>query len=189
MDSGEVAESIQKFRSGDREAEARLLEMLYPELRLIASRMMRREAPGHTLQTTALIHEAYIRMADGCELDFEDRSQLLGLAARVMRNLLIDHARSKRAQRRGGPNRHKINLEGLELGKDSRLEDVLGVHEALEALAHEDERSAKALEGHYFGGLSEKELAAWLGVSVRTIKRDLEYARAWVYDRLSTAGK
>ena len=188
MDTGEVTGLIRKFRQGDRDAEGRLLELLYPEMRIIAARLMRRERPGQTLQTTALIHEAYIRIVGSRDISFEDRSQLLGLASRVMRNVLIDRARSKKAQRHGG-DRYEISLDLLELGTAARTEDLIAVHEALEALADEDERCAKALEGHYFGGLTEKELAAYMGVSSRTVRRDLNYAKAWVYDRLASGSK
>jgi RNA polymerase sigma factor (TIGR02999 family) len=185
MDTGEVTELIRKFRTGDRLAEEQLLEILYPELRTIAARLMRRERQGHTLQTTALVNEAYIRIVGSGQLNFEDRAQLLGLASRVMRNLLIDRARSKNSQRHGG-NQYKLSLDQLDLGTlEMAAEDLISVHEALNALAQEDERCAKALEGHYFGGLSEKELAACMGVSSRTVKRDLNYAKAWIYDRLA----
>lgn len=156
---------------------------------------MRRERPGHTLQTTALIHEAYIRLINSgqaretggrglMELDFENRSRLLGLASHVMRNLLVDHARSRAARRRGGPEQRRIPLEELRAGEVGMSDDIMAVHEALDALSAEDERSARALEGHFFGGLTIEELAAWLKVSTRTVKRDLGFAKAWIYRRL-----
>jgi len=184
MGAGDITELIRRFRDGDRDAEAPLLELLYPELRTIASRLMKRERPGHTLQTTALIHEAYIKIVGGRALSFEDRSQLLGLASRVMRNLLTDHARSKKAHRRGGDLR-RISIDLFEPCVVNRADEIITVHEAIEALAREDERCARAIEGHYFGGLTEKELSACLGVSSRTVRRDLDYAKAWVYDRLA----
>jgi RNA polymerase sigma-70 factor (ECF subfamily) len=184
MGVGDITGLIIKSRDGDPIATEHLMEMLYPELRRIAGRLMKRERPGHVLQTTALIHEAYIRMMDGSSLDFENRSQLLGLASRVMRNLLVDHARSNMAQRRGGPEQRRVPLEVIQMLIGNSPEDVMAVHDALEALAMEDLRSAKALEGYFYGGLTIEELAAWLHVSARTVKRDLEFAKAWMYQRL-----
>ena len=184
MDTGEITGLLIKSREGDCVAQDRLTELLYPELRRIASRFMSRERAGHTLQTTALVHEAYIRIMDGDSLSFKDRSHILGLAAHVMRNLLIDHARAKLAQRRGGAERRDVPLDLLQLSGENSLEEILAIHTALEALAREDERCAKAIEGHFFGGLTIDELAAWLEVSTRTVKRDLAFAKAWLYTRL-----
>jgi RNA polymerase sigma-70 factor (ECF subfamily) len=184
MDAGEITGLLIKSREGDGIAHDRLTELLYPELHRIAARFMRRERSGHTLQATALVHEAYIRIMDGDSLSFKDRSHILGLAAHVMRNLLIDHARSKVAQRRGGPDRREVPLDLLQLSEENSLEDILTIHTALEALALEDPRCAKAIEGHFFGGLTIEELAAWLEVSSRTVKRDLAFAKAWLSARL-----
>jgi RNA polymerase sigma factor (TIGR02999 family) len=148
---------------------------------------MRKERPGNTLQTTALVHEAFLRISDSEAIRHpKDRSHLLGLAGCVMRNILVDRARAKKAQRRGGPHRVEVPIDKLQLFDSNwSAEDVLALNEALEALAAEDARAAKALEGYFFGGLTIEEVADWLEVAPRTIKRDLSYAKAWIRQRLT----
>jgi RNA polymerase sigma factor (TIGR02999 family) len=187
MHSGEITVLLEKLRAGDRSAEHRLYELVYPQLHEIAGRFMRKERAGDTLQTTALVHEAFLRISDLEALrNPRDRSHLLGFAGCVMRNILVDRARARNAGRRGGPYLVELPIDSLQVFDSNwSAEDVLMLNEALEALAAEDERSAKALEGHFFGGLTIDEVADWLDVAPRTIKRDLSYAKAWIRKRLT----
>jgi RNA polymerase sigma factor (TIGR02999 family) len=189
MDPGEITLLLGELRDGNRQAESRLITLLYPDLRKIARRLMGRENPGHTLQTTALLHEAYIRMTSGASVDWKDRAHFLGMAAHLMRNILVDHARSKRAQRRGGVIARKISLDSIDLANDEKCDELLAIHEALSQLSEADDRAARVLEAHFFGGLGMEEISVWLDISTRTAKRDLSFAKAWVYQRLSSTAR
>ena len=156
---------------------------LYKELRRIAGAKMRGERMNHTLQPTALVHEAYLRLADVNTSAWHDRSRILALAAHSMRNILVDHARAHSAGKRGAGAVQVTLHEGIATSRES-LVDVLAVDEALTKLAEFDPRQASILEMHFFAGLTFDEIAAHLGLSPRTIKRDWEMARAWLHGQL-----
>jgi len=169
---------IVKWRAGDEQALKDLLPLIYEELRQVARRHLRREQPGHSLQTTALIHEAYLRLAGGAAKGVQDRNHFVALASRMMRQVLVDHARSRLAAKRDGGLR--VSLSEASDVTDQSAIDVLGVDEALSRLAALDEQQAQVVELRYFGGLSILETAAALRVSEATVKRDWTTARAWL---------
>ncbi|HXS14065.1 MAG TPA: ECF-type sigma factor [Acidobacteriaceae bacterium] len=158
---------------------------LYAELHRLAAAKMRHERGNHTLQPTALVNEAYMRLAAQTESVWRDRARCLGTAARVMRNVLIDHARVYRAEKRGG-GAIQVTLDDDLLPSAKSLIDVLAIDEALNQLARFDPRQAEILELHFFGGLTFEEIAANLSVSPRTVKRDWTMARAWLKKELSS---
>jgi RNA polymerase sigma-70 factor (ECF subfamily) len=159
-----------------------LLPLVYDELRQLARRYLSRERPGHTLQPTALVHEAYIKLVDQSRVDWQGRTHFFAVGAKVMRNLLIDHARAKGRAKRGG-GRHRVTLaEGLTPFASGELDidQLLAVNESLDRLAELDPRQAKVVELRFFGGLTVPEVALVLGVSQRTIEGDWTHARAWL---------
>ncbi len=162
-----------------------LFPLVYAELRRIAAREMRHERPGRTLQTTALVHEAYLRLLKGASLSFESRAHFLGIAARAMREILIEHARGRGARKRGG-GAVRLTLDDLTAPVAAPAVDVLALNEALERLARLDERHARVVELRYFGGLSVEETAAALDLSPATVKRAWTLARAWLYRELES---
>jgi RNA polymerase sigma factor (TIGR02999 family) len=161
------------------EALQQVLELLYPELRRLAARLMRRERPGHTLQPTALVHEAFLELVDDSAVDWQGRSHFLGVAARVMRRVLVDHARRRRANKRGG-GLAQVTLDEALAGGPDRALDVLELDEILERFASLDARGARVVEMRVFGGLTADEAAAALGVSKRTVDADWSVARMWL---------
>ena len=173
-------------RAGDERARDELIALIYDELRQVASRLMRRERSDHTLSPTAVVHEAVIRLLGEAVFDrAEDRGFLFASAARAMREVLIDHARRRAADRRGGGrDRQRIPLDlVLDYFEDQRL-DVVAVHEALDRLAEWNERQGQVMTLRYFGGLTVPEVAAALDVSVVTVERDWRLARAWLGSQL-----
>ena len=158
------------------------MELVYDELRRIASGLLRRETPGHTLQTSALVHEAYLRLAGERGLDASSRAYFFASAARAMRRVLIDHARRKQTQRRDAGLRIDLDTPALEPGQIDR--DMLVLDQALSRLAEMDPRQGQVVELRFFGGLSTEEIAQTLGVSDRTVKRDWAMARAWLKGEL-----
>ena len=172
------------WRDGEDEALQALLPLVYDELRRLASVALRGERSGHTLQTTALVHEAYVRLV-GADVDWEGSSHFMRVAARAMRRVLVDHARKRKSQKRGS-GAAPIDLDSLEgvLPGKGRPEDVIELDEALERLIALEERKGRAVELHYFGGLSYEEIAEALDVSPATVHRDLRMARAWLYKEL-----
>ncbi len=179
MDNGEISRLLRQSRDGNREAIDALLPLVYDELRRIAASYLRAQRPGHTLQPTALLNEAYIRLAGGDERRWNDRTHFFATAASVMRNILVDHARARQADKRGGG----ITPIPLELAGDPAAEtptDLLAFDDALLALAKFDHRKARVLELRYFGGLSVEETAESLGISVATVGREARFAAAWL---------
>jgi RNA polymerase sigma-70 factor, ECF subfamily len=162
-----------------------LAASLYAELHRLAAGKMRFERGNHTLQPTALVNEAYMRLENCSESMWQDRSRVLGLAANVMRHILVDYARAHRAEKRGDPNLQVTLDEGLVATTSSSTADVLAVDQALTRLAAFDSRQAEILEMHFFAGMTFEEISAHLGVSVRTVKRDWTMARAWLHQELS----
>ncbi|HET7603132.1 MAG TPA: ECF-type sigma factor [Gemmatimonadales bacterium] len=187
----ETAQAITELRRGAPESLQQLIPQVYAELRRIAHRQLAAESPGHTLSTTAVVHEAYLRLSEQTRVDWSNRAQFFGLAARVMRRVLVDYARRHRATRRGGARRQGIPLEqadgeagGDALSVDLRSDELLALDEALERLAAVDPRLSRVVEYRYFGGLTEAETAEVLGVSKRTVSNDWLMAKGWLYREL-----
>jgi RNA polymerase sigma factor (TIGR02999 family) len=157
---------------------------LYADLRRIAARHLRNERGDHTLQPTALLHEAYLKLLDAGDRRFSDRTHFLAVASRVMRQVLVDHARARATSKRGGGRAPAEPILLATLPKSEPL-DVLRVHRALEAMTHEDASLAELIELRYFGGLTPKEMAATLGRSIHAIRHDLRFAQAWLRRELS----
>jgi RNA polymerase sigma factor (TIGR02999 family) len=168
------------WRDGDEAALDQLIPLVYDELRRIAKRCMAEERPGHSLQATALVNEAYLRLIDARRIDWQNRAHFLGVAARLMRRVLVDIARSKAFQKRGG-GAVKVTLdEAMVVAQEPDHLDLVAIDEALEGLAKVDSRKAQVIELRFFGGLGLEETAAVLKVSVDTVKRDSRLAKAWL---------
>lgn len=180
----EVTRLLAEWREGDEGAFRRLVPVVYAELQRIARLALRGESPGHTLQTTALVHEAYLRLA-GTDVEWESSRHFRAVAARAMRRILVDHARRRSARKRGGgePVLRLDSLEGVVAG-DARPGAFLDLDAALERLFELDERKARTVELHYFAGLSYEEVADALEISPTTVFRDLSLAKAWLYREL-----
>jgi RNA polymerase sigma-70 factor (ECF subfamily) len=181
---GEVTVLLGELKLGRKGALEKLMPLVYRELRRVAGHCMRNERPGHTLQPTALVHEAFLRLVGQDRADWQNRSQFVGVAAQLMRRLLVDHARGRRARKRGIP--ITLNEEILQraAGAD-QTEEILAVDEILAHLAELDLQQARIVELRYFGGLSVEETAESLEVSPRTVKRDWAVARAWLRAQLA----
>lgn len=152
---------------------------IYEELRRIAHFQLRRERSGHTLNTTALVHEAYLRLADRSDTSWEDRTHFMALSARIMRHILIDYARKRNALKRGG-DQVRVTFNDEFHGGDARMTQLIALDTALKQLAKQDERLARVVELRFFGGLKEVEIGDVLGISARTVRRDWRKARAWL---------
>ena len=178
---GNFTTLLGQLASGDDAASAALFTMVYDELRRLATGVLRHERPGHTLQPTALVHEAYLRLSDQDHARWENRAHFLAVAARAMRRILVDHARSRNAEKRGSGAAH-VALEDVHFSPAQPVGDLdlLVLDEALERLAALDPRQARVVELRFFGGLSIEETAAAVTASPRTVKRDWQLARAWL---------
>ena len=185
-----ITEVLAALSRGAPEAMEQLMPLVYRELKRIAHRQLEAESQGHTLSTTAVVHEAYLRLAEQSRAEWVDRGQFFALAARAMRRVLIDYARQHHAERRGGKGRAVVTLDFLEHGDSAalsvpqRADSLLALDEALERLRHADERMARVVECRFFAGLNETETAEALGVSQRTVARDWQMARAWLHEAL-----
>lgn len=182
--SGDITVLLRRLSSGDSSAECELLPHVYQELKKLAKSHLRRERVGHTLQTTALVHEAWMRMAGLQGLTCEDCIHFFRLSAKVMRRVLVDHARHSNAKKRGEGWAPVLFEEGMLISED-RLETVLAVNEALERFEKMDPRGAQVVVLRYFSGMTEEEIALALQISIRTVKRDWEIARAWLLAELT----
>jgi RNA polymerase sigma factor (TIGR02999 family) len=158
----------------------RLFPVAYERLRQMASQYLRREATGHTLTTTDLVHQAYLELSDGSPASWRSQSHFMGIAAVAMRRILVDHARSRRSIKRGGGLR-RVDFESLDLASEDRAELLLALDDALDRLRELDERQVRVVECRFFAGLTEEETAATLGVTARTVTRDWAKARSWLY--------
>jgi RNA polymerase sigma factor (TIGR02999 family) len=182
-----VTEAIRQVHAGEDGALDRLVPLIYDELRLIARRQLGGRRAGQTLDTTGLVHEAYLRFAGQRRPGWQDRAHFFAAAARAMRHILIDYARSRRRQKRGGGQRHVTFDEAL-AAVETEADRLLAVDEALERLAAEDQRLARVVECRFFAGLSEQETAEALGVSARTVQRAWGEARAWLKREMGPPG-
>jgi RNA polymerase sigma factor (TIGR02999 family) len=185
-DVGEVTRRLQAWSYGDKHALNELVPLVYRELRGLAAAYLRRERPTHTLQPTALVHEAYLRLAHQPSLDCQSRTQFFAVAAHLMRQILVDHARRHRAVKRYGGN--KITLDEGVVAVDAQVVELIALDQALEKLAGLDTRQARIVEMRFFGGLKEDEIAEVLGLSVITVKRDWRLARAVLFSNLGSRG-
>ena len=181
--AGDVTRLLLAWRGGDQRALEKLAPIVYDELRRLAHRYMRRERPGHSLQSTALVHEAYIRLVDYQRMDWHGRTHFFSVAAQAMRRILVEYARRKNQKRGGGVQRVSLD-DALEVGGD-RQRDLVALDEAMNALARIDARKSKVVEMRFFGGLSIEETAEVLEVSAITVKREWRAARAWLYHELA----
>lgn len=181
--SESITQLLLKWSDGDGSAREKLMPLVYNELRQLARKYLRRERANHTLQPTALVNEAYLRLVDQQSVRWENRAQFFGLAAKLMRNILVDHARSHEAAKRGGPH-YSISVSELDVSKDSEV-DLVALHEALERLAARDDQKCRIVELRFFGGLTIKETAEVLDISHATVERDWKMARAWLRRELS----
>ena len=182
----QVTRLLERLRGGDAQAAERVYELLQAELRHLADREMRRQEPGHSLQPTALVNEAWIKLVGGDGRSYDNRGHFLGVAAKAMRSVLVDHARAKRAARRGG-GALRVELDDALAAYEERAYDLVALDDALEALARVDERLARIVELRFFAGLEHGEVAEALGISLRTVERDWRTARAWLHERLVAA--
>jgi RNA polymerase sigma-70 factor, ECF subfamily len=188
-DDRPVTRLLADLRRGRAGAVEEVLPLVYDELRALAARHMRRERPGHTLQPTALVHDAFLKLVDQSRADWQDRAHFFAIASQAMRRILVDHAREKHAGKRGADAAHVPHDEARLVAGDSPLppEDVLALDAALTDLAALDPQQARLVELRYYGGLTIEEAAEALGISPATLKREWALARAWLHRRL-TAG-
>ena len=177
--SQNITRLLLDWRNGDQMALDRLMPLVYEELRRMANHYMRNERRGHTLQTSALVNEAYLRLVDQENIEWQNRAHFFGVAAQAMRRILVDHARSRNYQKRGGGAQQVSLDEAMTLAGD-RAAELIALDDALRELARMDERKSRVVELRYFGGLSLEETAEALGVSVPTVTRDWNTAKAWL---------
>src|SRR5437763_1707866 len=181
-----VTELLAHWSHGDAAALAELTPLVYDELRRIAHRHMGGQRPDHTLQTTALVNETYLRLADQTNPNWQSRAHFFAVAARAMRQILVSYARSNRAQKRGGGGA-RIELDEAAILSPEQSREIVDLHEALERLGTLDSRKAQVVELKYFGGLNYDEMAEVLKISAVTVRRDWVFAKAWLYDELHNA--
>lgn len=182
---GEVTQLLRSMQEGDASAQAKLMTVMYSELRRLAASCMRRERPNHTLQPTALVHEVYVRLVGQDKQQWQDRAHFIGVASHLMRQILIDHARARVRLKRGGG----ATVEPLdERMGDAEMtpEELLAIDECLIRLAKLDARQSRIVELRFFGGLSVDEAAHILGISAKTVKRDWSVAKAWLFTELQS---
>jgi RNA polymerase sigma factor (TIGR02999 family) len=180
---GEVTSLLQQMAHGSRDAETRLMPLVYRELRHLAASYMRRERADHTLQPTALVHEVYLKLLRGQQPDWQNRTHFYAIAARAMRMVLTDHARKRLRTKRGG-HRRKFSLDQVTLSCEPLSADVMALNQALERLASVDSRQSQIVELKFFAGLSVEEIAEVMTISPRTVRRDWNVARAWLFGDL-----
>jgi RNA polymerase sigma factor (TIGR02999 family) len=179
VSSPDVTQILQEVSGGDKDAPARLMPLVYDELRRLADHYLRQERPDHTLQPTALVHEAYLKLIDQTRVDWQNRAHFFGVAAQLMRRILVDHARRHRASKRGGF-QQKLTLDEAVDYSQPRDLDLVALDDALNALAQMDARQSQIVELRFFGGLTIEETAEALGVSPATVKVDWSMAKAWL---------
>ena len=182
--SGEITNLLRAWNGGDQAAFDRLSERVYPELRRMARRYMKNERQANTLQSTALVHEVYLRLVDVGRVEWRERAQFYAMAAQMMRRILVDAARARDSKKRGG-SVVKVNIDDIPVLSPASDPSILAVDEALTALSRLAPRQARVVELRYFGGLIEEEIVAALGISPRTVRRDWDFAKAWLSRELN----
>jgi RNA polymerase sigma factor (TIGR02999 family) len=180
----DVTQILHDWSSGDTKAPERLMPFVYDELRRLARGFLARERGGHTLQPTALVNEAYLRLVDQTRVNWQNRAHFYGIASRMMRRVLIDHARSHATEKRGGGT-IRLSIDDVQVSLEERATSFVALDEAMKRLEQMDERKCKVVELRFFGGLSDEEIAEVLGVTTRTVLRDWKKARLWLYRELS----
>ena len=185
---GEVTQLLAACRQGSREALERLMPLLYGELRRLAAYQLRAERPDHTLQPTALVHEAYLRLVQERDATWQNRAHFVALAAQVMRHILVDYARARRAEKRGGQ-RTLLALDEAVARPQEREVDLVALDEALRALAELSAQQARTVELRYFGGLTIEEIAEALGIAPAKVRREWAMARAWLRREVERGGR
>jgi RNA polymerase sigma-70 factor, ECF subfamily len=175
---------LKRMKDGDQQAGQEVVSRVYDELHRIASREMRRERPGNTLQTTALIHEAYLRMAGSRALEIQNRGHFFAIASQQMRRVLVDHARAAGSQKRGG-GAVRLDLDSVRIGAEDPDLQLVQLDDALNDLDRLDPRASKVVELKYFGGYSDREVAEALDLSLAMVRRDWEFARSWLFEQMS----
>jgi RNA polymerase sigma factor (TIGR02999 family) len=180
----EITRLLVAWGQGDRTALEILMPLVYDELRRLAKRHMNRQRPGHTLQTTALVNEAYLRLIDSSQVRWQNRAHFFAVSAQLMRRILVDFARAKKSLKRGAEARQVTLDDSLEVSAENGA-DLVALNDALNTLAAMNPRQSQIVELRYFGGLSEVEIAVALKISTRTVRRDWNLARAWLYRELS----
>lgn len=182
---GDITRLLERWAGGDAEAFEALMPVVYEELRRLAEHYLRQERPGHTLQPTALVHEAYLRLSGRRELKLRNRTHFYGAAAQVMRRVLVDHARRRRSLKRGGPARDTVAFdEAIDTPVNASF-DLVALDQALHALERIAPERVRVVELRFFGGLSVNESAEYLGIAPATVKRHWAFARAWLFRRLN----
>ncbi len=179
----QITQLLRRWRQGQDEALEQLVPLVYAELKGIAKREFRHEAAGHTLQPTALINEAVLRLGEA-DISWHDRCHFLAMMTTTMRRVLVDHARSRQRQKRGG-DWQQVTLQTKLSGQNTST-DILDLDRAIDALAQHDQRKAQIIQLHYFGGMQYREMAIVLNISEATVQRDLQFSRAWLQDYLHT---
>jgi RNA polymerase sigma factor (TIGR02999 family) len=179
----DVTGLLQDWRGGDEAALEKLTRLVYDELRRLANRYLRGERRNHTLQGTALVHEAYMRLVGYTELEWQNRAHFFGVAARIMRQILIDHARKHQSDKRGG-GRENLPLDEAAVFSTERPESLVALDDALEALAEVDPQKSRVIELRYFGGLGIEEISEVTGLSISTVRRHMRLAEAWLHREL-----
>jgi RNA polymerase sigma factor (TIGR02999 family) len=185
--SAEITHLLKAWGGGDQAAVERLAPLVYQELRRIARRYMRHESPGNTLQATALVNEAYLRLADAAGVNWRDRAHFFAISAQMMRRILVDAARARRSKKRGGP-APRLNFEQVPDVAPSRGNELIALDDALNELAKMDARKVRVIELRFFGGLSVEETAEVLQISPQSVMRDWKLARAWLAGELRATG-
>lgn len=180
----EVSRLLVQWSNGDQTALDNLMPIVYDELHRMAKRFMKRQDGGHTMQTTELIHEAYLKLSGNEEKNWKNRSHFFGVAAQAMRHILVDHARSKKSQRRGG-DKQRITLAENQFVSNERADEIVALDDALTRLAALDERKSRVVEMKFFAGLNFEEIAEVLQMSIITIKRDWSFAKNWLSKEIS----
>ena len=181
-----LTQLLRRGRAGDRLAIDQVMPVVYQELRRLAGSYLRNQNPGHTLQATALVHEAYLRLAERQQPDWQDRAHFFSVAATIMRQILVDHARTRCAAKRGG-GAVNVELKDSVMYCDEKAPELVALDDALQALAKLDARQARVLELRYFGGLNNDEIAAVLDIGVATVVRDVRFAEAWLRREMARA--
>jgi RNA polymerase sigma-70 factor, ECF subfamily len=184
---GAATQLLLAWRAGDRQALDQMLPLVYDELHRLAVSYLSREGEGHTLQPTALVHEAYLRLINQRQVDWRNRAQFLGVAAGMMRRILVNHARDRAAGKRGG-SRRQVSLSLVEAPSGGAEVELIALEDALAQLASLDPRKAKVVELRFFGGLTMEEVAEVLEISRATVEREWSFARAWLYDAIEGVG-
>jgi len=183
-DPENITDLLVSYGRGDKESLDKLMPVVYDELRRQAARYLRREQAGHTLQTTALIHEAYVRLVDQRNVQWQNRAHFFGIAAQMMRRILVDHARTKKRAKRGGSD-IRVSLDDATVAVKGQDLDVVAVDEALSRLEQIDKQQSRVVELRFFSGLTVEETAEVMGISPATVKRDWSMAKAWLHRELS----